>query len=65
MGKHFTDRPTIQAIVDRWADIQVVWVETDESVTRILPKNTDQRALRLLELARTKRRDRHEALTYG
>src|SRR5690606_24733454 len=50
-GKRRTDRPTIEAILDLLNTIQVLLVETRDGVTRILPKNTDPRATRLLELA--------------
>lgn len=50
-GRRKTDRPTIEAILDLVNTIQVLLVETDNGVTRILPKNTDPRAKRFLELA--------------
>ena len=50
-GKRITDRPTIRAILDLLNRAQVVRVETHEGVTRILPRNVDQRALRIIELA--------------
>jgi len=50
-GKRITDRPTIRAILDLLNRVQVVRVETHEGVTRILPRNVDQRALRMIELA--------------
>jgi len=50
-GKRITDKPTIRAILDLLNHIQVVQVETDQGVVRIMPRNVDKRALRMIELA--------------
>jgi hypothetical protein len=50
-GKRMTDRPTIQSILDLLANIQVLKVDTGTDIVRILPKNTDKRALHVLKLA--------------
>lgn len=50
-GKRKTKRPTILAILEHLNTIQIVKVETDTGVMRILPKNIDPTAKRFVELA--------------
>lgn len=50
-GKRLTDRPTIQSSLDLLANIQVLKVDTGQDIVRILLKDTDKRALRILDLA--------------
>ncbi len=50
-GKRVTNRPTIKGILELFHSLQVVLIDTERGVTRLLPQNTNAQALKVLQLA--------------
>lgn len=50
-GQRATDRPTIQSILELFRSLQIVLVDTGQTVQRVLPRNTNPQILKVLRLA--------------